>query len=298
MEPKTITKPKMIMPVVAFAAITAMVVMWAACPAGARLDERILEGAPYVTPAHVVAAADQSLYEIKPGDTLSGIAREKGISLEFLAAANNLADPDDIRAGQLIKVPADSISHRIQPGETLLSIAGMYQVDVNALASRNELSDINSIIAGRQLLIPRGAAGHEAALPVAGPQVRRLAWPLVGAITSPFGTRDGRPHEGIDIAAEENTPMRAAAAGKVVFAGPRGTYGLAVIIDHGNGLRTLYAHCSKLLVTEGSVVDTNTIIALAGSTGRSTGPHLHLEVLQNGVPLDPLNWLARESYYS
>ncbi|MDF9407614.1 M23 family metallopeptidase [Pelotomaculum isophthalicicum JI] len=291
-------KHKTILGVVAFSVITALAILWAECPAGARLDERILEGAPYTTPPPVVAAATQSLYEIKTGDTLCDIARGKGVSVEALAKANDLADPDNILAGQFIRVPADNVVHQIQPGETLLSIAGLYNVDVNALASRNELSDVNNIIAGRQLLIPRGATSQEATLPVAGSQVRQLAWPLLGTITSPFGARDGSPHEGIDIAAEENTPMRAAAPGKVVFAGPRGTYGLAVIIDHGNGLRTLYAHCAKLLVTEGSVVDTNTIIALAGSTGRSTGPHLHLEVLQNGVPLDPLNWLERRSYYS
>lgn len=291
-------KHKNIMVVVAFATITVLAILWAVCPAGARLDERILEGVPYITPPPVVAAATQSIYEIKTGDTLYDIARGKGVSVEALAAANDLADPDNIRAGQLIKVPADSVVHQIQSGETLLGIAGLYKVDVNALASRNELSDVNNIIAGRQLLIPRGATNQETVLPVTGSKVRQLAWPLLGTITSPFGTRDGKPHEGIDIAAEENTPMRTAAPGKVVFAGPRGTYGLAVIIDHGNGLRTLYAHCAKLLVTEGNVVDTNTIIALAGSTGHSTGPHLHLEVLQNGVPLDPLTWLARGSYYS
>lgn len=291
-------KRKTILGVVALAAVTVLAILWAKCPAGARLDERILEGSPYVTPPPVVAAATQNLYEIKTGDTLSGIARGKGVSVEALTKVNDLADPDRILAGQLIKVPADNFVHRIQTGETLLSIAELYNVDVNALASRNELSDANSIIAGRQLLIPRGATSWAATLPVAGSQVRQLAWPLLGTITSPFGTREGAPHEGIDIAAEENTPMRAAASGKVVFAGPRGTYGLAVIIDHGNGLRTLYAHCAKLLVTEGDVVDTSTIIALAGSTGHSTGPHLHLEVLQNGVPTDPLTWLARGSYYS
>jgi len=290
-------KPKILITVIAIAVTTALAILCAG-PAGARLDELILEEAPYVAPPPVVAAASQSIYEIKPGDTLSGIARKNGMSVEALAAANGLADPDNILAGQFIKVQADCFTHQIRPGETLLGIAGLYQVDVNVLASRNRLSDVNKIIAGRQLLIPRDAAGREAALPAYGPHAKQLAWPLLGAITSPFGIRDGKPHEGIDIAAEENTPIRPAAAGRVVFAGPRGTYGLTVIIDHGNGLRTLYAHCAKLLVTEGSVVDVNTIIALAGSTGRSTGPHLHLEVLQSGVPLDPLTWLARESYYS
>ena len=96
---------------------------------------------------------------------------------------------------------------------------------------------------------------------------------------------------------EEGTPIRAAAPGRVVFAGPRGTYGLAVIIDHGGGVRTLYAHCSRILVSEGSSVGTATVVALAGNTGRSSGPHLHLEVLKNGIPLDPLQYLEQEIYY-
>jgi len=124
-----------------------------------------------------------------------------------------------------------------------------------------------------------------------------FSWPLVGAITSNFGMRDGRPHEGIDIAAEEGTPIRAAASGRVVFAGPRGTYGLTVIIDHGNGFRTLYAHCSRIMVEAGDAVGPSTVIALAGNTGNSRGPHLHLEVLKNGVPLDPQMFLEQERYY-
>lgn len=291
-------KLKICIVTLALAAALTAAVLWVAGPAGARLDERLREEAPYVTPPAVVAVAAQSVYEIKPGDTLSGIAKEKRVPVETLAAVNNLSDPDHICAGQLIKMPVDTITHRIRPGETLSSIAGLYRVDVRELAARNNLSDMDKIFAGGQLLVPCDTAGHAAALPVFGPLTRQLHWPLMGAITSPFGLRDGKPHEGIDIAAEENTPLRAAAAGRVVFAGSRGTYGLTVIIDHGNGLRTLYAHCAKLLVTAGDTVDTSTIIALAGSTGRSTGPHLHLEVLQNGVPLDPLTWLARESYYS
>lgn len=275
-----------------------LVMLWTAGPAAARLDERILDGEPYIMPPPAIEAVAHSLYEVKPGDTLSNIAMGSRVSVEVLAAANGLLDPDRIRAGLLLIVPSDYTVHRVQSGETLSGIAGQYRVDAGVIAARNKLSNMNSIIAGRKLLIPRTAAGNEAAMPViAGAQLRPLAWPLVGTITSPFGLRDGRPHEGIDIAAEENTPIRASAPGRVVFAGPRGTYGLAVIIDHGGGVRTLYAHCAKLFVSGGSVVDAATVIALAGSTGHSTGPHLHLEVLLNGVPLDPLVYLGQESYY-
>jgi LysM repeat protein len=280
----------------AAAAVTiAATVLWGACPASARLDELLMEGAPYVAPPAAGVPAPLGFYEVKPGDTLTDIAAKNGLSIETLAAANGLQNRDRIVAGQVLKVPSDCTVHRVQPGETLWDIARMYRVDVNAIAARNGLSNMNSIIAGQQLFIPHGPGAGS--LPSRSVAAGLLSWPLVGTITSPFGMRDGKPHEGIDIAVEEGTPVRAASAGRVVFAGPRGTYGLAVIIDHGGGVRTLYAHCSKILVSEGSAVGSGTVIALSGNTGRSTGPHLHLEVLKDGVPLNPLNCLEQESYY-
>lgn len=278
------------------AVVSAAVVLWGTGPAFARLDELIVENAPYVSPPAVVAPVQQSFYEVKTGDTLSDIARKNALSIETLAAANSLPDRDNIKVGQILKVPSDCTIHHVQPGETLWDIARMYRVDVNVIAARNGLSNLNNIIVGQKLFIPLGVQGIES-LSSRGTAAWPLSWPLVGAVTSPFGIREGRPHEGIDIAAEEGAPIRAAASGRVVFAGPRGTYGLAVIIDHGGGVRTLYAHCSKVLVSEGSTVNPATVIALAGNTGNSRGPHLHLEVLKNGIPMDPLPCLERESYY-
>jgi len=277
----------------AAALATVAAVLWTAGPAAARLDELIREDAPYFSPPAAAVAGPQSLYTVRPGDTLWEIARRNGITIELLAAANGLADRDNIRAGQVLTAPSDYVAHRVQPGETLWDIARMYQVDARVIAARNGLSDINKIIVDQSLYVPLGYPG--AGLTARAAAVWPLNWPLVGAITSPFGLRDGRPHEGIDIAAEEGTPIRAAAPGVVVFAGPRGAYGLAVIVDHGGGVRTLYAHCSRLLVAEGASVGPENIIALAGSTGRSTGPHLHMEVLKNGIPLDPVTCLG--SYY-
>lgn len=292
-----IFKPKINRVKAAAAVLSAAAVLWGTCPAFARLDELLMENAPYVTPPAVTVSAPKSFYEVKPGDTLTDIARKNGLSIETLAAANELPDRDQIRAGQVLKVPSDCTVHRVQPGETLWDIARMYRVDVNIIATRNGLSNMNNIVVGQQLLVPHGVPGIDQTLPSRGLAAWPLSWPLVGTITSPFGIRDGKPHEGIDIAAEEGTPIRAAAPGRVAFAGPRGTYGLAVIIDHGGGVRTLYGHCSKVLVTEGSSVGSTTVIALAGNTGRSTGPHLHLEVLKDGLPLDPLPCLEQESYY-
>lgn len=125
-----------------------------------------------------------------------------------------------------------------------------------------------------------------------------LSSPVPGApVTSGFGLRrhpvlgTERLHDGIDFGAPSGTPIRAAAAGRVVFAGPRGGYGTTVIIDHGNSLATLYAHQSELYVSEGSSVTAGQGIGAVGSTGLSTGPHLHFETRVAGVPVNPLLYL-------
>jgi murein DD-endopeptidase MepM/ murein hydrolase activator NlpD len=117
-----------------------------------------------------------------------------------------------------------------------------------------------------------------------------LIWPVNGPITSGFGWRWGRMHEGIDIGASCGTPIHAAAAGTVIFSGWMDGYGNFVIIDHGNGLATAYGHQSAIYVSGGSVSQGQTIGAV-GSTGHSTGCHLHFEVRVNGSPVDPLGYL-------
>ena len=119
----------------------------------------------------------------------------------------------------------------------------------------------------------------------------RFLWPTTGQITSPFGYRtifgSTSFHRGLDIANAAGTEILASAGGTVTWAGPKGTYGNLLILDHGNGFSTYYAHCSQLLVTVGDTVDQGEKMALMGSTGRSTGPHLHFEVRWQDEPLDP-----------
>lgn len=115
--------------------------------------------------------------------------------------------------------------------------------------------------------------------------------PTRGRISSRYGMRNGRMHKGLDIAAATGTSIKAADGGKVVFAGYKGAYGSMIEIDHGNGYRTRYAHCSKLLVSVGTKVYKGQEIAKMGNTGRSTGPHLHLEVLKNGSNQNPANFV-------
>lgn len=125
----------------------------------------------------------------------------------------------------------------------------------------------------------------------------QLSWPVNGVITSDFGWRNhpifGRQilHSGIDIGVDEGTPVHAADGGVVVYSGWMDGYGYAVVIDHGNGMSTLYGHNSDLAVSEGQTVSKGTVIAYAGSTGNSTGPHVHFEVRINGDPVDPQGYL-------
>jgi murein DD-endopeptidase MepM/ murein hydrolase activator NlpD len=117
-----------------------------------------------------------------------------------------------------------------------------------------------------------------------------LIWPVSGTLTSGFGPRGGRMHTGIDIAAPAGTPVRAAAAGRVIIAGWSGGYGNLIVVDHGNGLATAYAHLSAIWAGGGSVAQGQSIGAV-GSTGNSTGNHLHFEVRVNGSPVNPLSYL-------
>ncbi len=123
------------------------------------------------------------------------------------------------------------------------------------------------------------------------PSSAGFIWPTSGTLTSGFGWRWGRMHEGIDIAAPTGTPISAAASGTVIYAGWMGGYGNLVVIDHGNGLATAYGHQSSIAVGSGTYVSQGQTIGYVGSTGHSTGPHVHFEVRVNGAPVDPLGYL-------
>jgi murein DD-endopeptidase MepM/ murein hydrolase activator NlpD len=118
-----------------------------------------------------------------------------------------------------------------------------------------------------------------------------LVWPVSAGITSPFGWRWGRMHEGLDLGASYGSPIHAAAAGTVIYAGWLGGYGNLVVVDHGGGLSTAYGHQSAIAVSVGQHVDQGQVIGYVGSTGHSTGPHLHFEVRVNGSAVDPLGYL-------
>ena len=138
---------------------------------------------------------------------------------------------------------------------------------------------------------PEGSGGSVSGSSGSGaPSSSGFIWPVSGTLTSGFGPRGGGMHEGIDIAAPSGTPVRAAAAGRVIVAGWSGGYGNLVVIDHGNGIATAYAHLSAIYASGGSVSQGQSVGAV-GSTGHSTGNHLHFEVRVNGSPVNPLGYL-------
>ncbi|MCH2187405.1 LysM peptidoglycan-binding domain-containing M23 family metallopeptidase [Myxococcota bacterium] len=201
--------------------------------------------------------------------------------------------------------------HTVARGENLYRIGLRYGVDAKTLARVNRIRDVTQVSVGERLWIP--SAPRSAQISRSSKRARSTApsknrsgsagrsasgsglnfiWPLeTPTITSRFGRRNGRPHQGIDLRGRTGTRIRAAESGKVIHSGWLGDYGKVVIIKHPGHYRTVYAHASKLHVQRGDFVDRGQRIAEVGSTGRSTGPHLHFEVRYGESPRDPMQYL-------
>ena len=183
-----------------------------------------------------------------------------------------------------------AVTVRIKKGDTLWSLAQLAGVSVDDIVALNNLSSAEEIRVGETLFIPEGSAVTYASL--ASRDTVVYQWPITGKITSYFGVRASGFHHGLDIAAPAGTKIYAAREGTVTFAGYHSSvYGNTVIIDHGNNQRTLYAHAKTVLVKKGDRVTVNTAVATVGSTGNSTGNHLHFQININDIPVDPLIYL-------
>lgn len=251
-----------------------------------------------VTGGREEKSVPQPGYEVRPGDTLSGIVagklRRNGLSysrgdlyglVNQVARDNKLTNPDRIIAGQNLNT---SRLHDPQLS-TRLTARG---TRAGGTASRISVATGGSPA-------PNTAAGIAPA-PTAWPQAANgLQTPAIGRVTSEFGPRshpilgNGHHHDGIDIGLPAGTPLRAIAPGTVTFAGENGSYGLTVEIDHGEGLSSRYAHLSELRVSPGQRIDGERIIARSGRSGLANGPHLHLEVHRDGRPVDPLSLIGQ-----
>ncbi|MGH3017330.1 MAG: murein hydrolase activator EnvC family protein, partial [Gaiellaceae bacterium] len=166
-------------------------------------------------------------------------------------------------------------------------LAQLTAIEREQLAEMEALQEVSSTLAAK-IQAAQAAAGTGGGSPSAAGYI----WPVLGTVTSPYGWRWGGMHEGIDIAVPMGTPIRAAAAGTVIYAGWLGGYGNLSVIDHGGGIATAYGHQSGIAAGNGAYVAQGQVIGYVGNTGHSTGPHLHFEVRVNGVPQDPLGYLS------
>lgn len=248
-------------------------------------------------------------YTVQDGDLLSFIASDFGVSQQSLIWANNLKDADNITPGQVLRIPpVTGVIHTAKAGDTALSLAKKYSGDVDRIIAYNQLPKDGAIDAGDEIIIPDGHPS-EVSMPITSGtpttsidrQIRRVGTytqagsaltalkfgylPDLGDyfMTPAAGFNWGILHDrnGVDIADSCGTPIYAAADGTVTVAdatGYNGGFGKYIKISHPNGTETLYGHTSKILVSVGQVVGKGDKIALMGTTGRSTGCHLHFEV--------------------
>ncbi len=250
---------------------------------------------------------ETEIYTIEGGDTVSTIAEQFGVSSRTILWANNLSNSDFIKPGQTLKIPPISgYLYAVKSGDTVTSIAQKYKGNEQQILEANGIPLADALQVGSEIIIPGGEPPAPPA-PVNQPRnlfqqvfVRddrapadapasnaRFIWPTTGRRINQYFR--GRFHTGLDIDGEYSSPIYAAASGTVEFASAdRSGYGLYVIINHRNGFRTLYAHASKVFVRPGERVSQGQTIAMVGSTGRSTGTHVHFEIRTGGSFLNPL----------
>jgi murein DD-endopeptidase MepM/ murein hydrolase activator NlpD len=283
--------------------------------AGALLKDQPLPAVAVVT---AVARTESIEYQVQDGDTLYDIAAKNGIGVQTLIWANNLeSHPASLRIGQSLTIPpVDGVTHVIQAGDTLLGIASRYKVDLDTIRSfpGNHLDAPAAQAAAPAAPVAAPApapaqadAAPEPAQAAAAPAPAQAAaaapsapaapapdgaplvtghfvWPISGTVS-----QGNRPyHHALDILGKLGMAIKASDGGRVVYAGwTDDGYGYHVVIDHGNGYRTLYGHMSRIDVQVGQSVPQNDIIGAVGATGRATAFHVHFEIEQNGVRINP-----------
>lgn len=265
-------------------------------------------------------------YVVKAGDTLGSIARDNAVDVGTILWANNLSERQYIRPGDTLRIlPVSGVAITIRKGDTLAAIADRYNGTVDEIIKINQLNS-EIVPVGKELIIPggeppvvvqnrtiavarnsgrlqeNGVAAQRQEAPSASPVSKpgdatespnkpktKLLWPTSGhVITQYYGWR----HTGLDLDGDYTSPLYAAEDGVVDIAGwNSGGYGLMVLIAHSNGMKTRYGHASKLFVKTGDQVKRGQVIAMMGSTGRSTGSHLHFEVYVNGKRVNPLVYI-------
>lgn len=242
------------------------------------------------------------IYLVQEGDTLGQIAERHGLNLSTVLWANSLTFKSTIQPGQELTIlPNDGVLYKVASGDTISRIAQKYNVGADDILLENQLVSADRLQIGQQLLIP-GGEPYQIAPRITAPVSNlftapskpapsagsKWVWPTDWhVITQYYGWR----HTGVDIDGDYSTYSYAARDGSVIYNGWRGGYGLTVEIDHGDGYVTRYAHHSANLVSVGEYVTAGQAIAKTGTTGRSTGTHLHFEIIKNGRFQNPLDFV-------
>ena len=254
---------------------------------------------------------DAEVYVVQPGDTVGRIALSRGVSENTIIWENNLPASGLIRTGQELRIlPVSGVSHTVKDGETISGIAKKYGVGSEDILEYNNIEIEEHIFPGEVIIIPDGVK-------IAPPSPQRaqyladlqkedyqkvdvpanyqgsssgLIWPMPAAkkLSQSYSSR----HRAIDVPCRD-CEVTAAGDGIVQLAGWQTGYGNTIVINHGNGITTRYGHGKSLLVKAGDSVTQGQAIMISGSTGRSTGPHLHFEVKINGDHVDPLKYVPR-----
>lgn len=234
-------------------------------------------------------------YTVKPGDSISSIAAHYGLNQDTLISFNDISDVRRIQVGATFQIPnKNGLRYKVRRGDSLSAISSSYNVSVNALLDANNLkSTVLSV--GQELFIPGVRMNPFQLDLILG---TAFQWPVKGAtLTSPFGFRPDPFtgvrdfHNGIDLALYYGAPIHAAGNGTVKDVGYNSIYGNYVVIAHAANFQTLYGHMSKQLVKPGQRVTVGQTIGLMGSTGYSTGTHLHFTIYHNYKPVNPLKYL-------
>lgn len=236
-------------------------------------------------------ALHYDFHTVKIGENISALAVNFGLNQDTIISVNKITNTRLLQTGKVLRIPnQDGILHNVRNGDTLISIAERYKADQEAIQTANELFS-DKITAGTDLFIPGARLDWVRLQEINGDL---FIWPINGVITSPYGYRRdpfnaGRRqfHTGIDIRGSHGIPVRAAMSGRVSQIGFDGILGNYVVISHHSGYRTLYAHLSTIRTRNGAYVATGERIGDVGSTGLSTGPHLHFTVYKNGATVNP-----------